>query len=122
MRVAGTFRIDQDVPMRTVRSHRLLLVLAFAATAVGALLVALAIQPGRPEKVAMASDAAATASPAPSSPELLIASAKPLPTPLPTSTLLPSGVADLTGMAVGEAFAHRLPIAVMIDDNRVARP
>jgi hypothetical protein len=31
-------------------------------------------------------------------------------------------VADLTGMHVPDALAHRLPIAVLIDDNRVARP
>lgn len=41
------------------------------------------------------------------------------PTPGPTPALLP---ADLTGLLVDPALAHRLPIAVMIDDARVARP
>jgi Protein of unknown function (DUF3048) N-terminal domain/Protein of unknown function (DUF3048) C-terminal domain len=52
--------------------------------------------------------------------------ATPLPTvasPSPTAT--PAGdlvAADLTGVLVAPNLAHRLPLAVMIDDNRVARP
>ncbi|MFL5757234.1 MAG: DUF3048 domain-containing protein, partial [Chloroflexota bacterium] len=45
--------------------------------------------------------------------------ATPVPTPLPS---LPPGIADLTGQHVADNLAHRLPIAVLIDDNRVARP
>jgi Protein of unknown function (DUF3048) N-terminal domain/Protein of unknown function (DUF3048) C-terminal domain len=50
-------------------------------------------------------------------------------TPTSTPTLAPSPsvavdptIADLTGMKTVPALAHRLPIAVTIDDNRVARP
>ncbi|HEX5825448.1 MAG TPA: DUF3048 domain-containing protein [Candidatus Limnocylindrales bacterium] len=43
------------------------------------------------------------------------------PSPSPTTPLL-VGIADLTGARVADALAHRLPIAVLIDDNRVARP
>ena len=43
------------------------------------------------------------------------------PTPTPTPTALP-GVAILDGSAVDPAVASRLPVAVMIDDNAVARP
>ena len=43
----------------------------------------------------------------------------PVPTPEPTPSLVP---ADLTGLLVAPELAHRLPIAVMIDDARVARP
>jgi hypothetical protein len=46
----------------------------------------------------------------------------PTPTPIPTPTPLPVGIGDLTGRHVDDAVAHRLPIAVLIDDNRVARP
>ncbi|HET9345141.1 MAG TPA: DUF3048 domain-containing protein [Candidatus Limnocylindrales bacterium] len=46
----------------------------------------------------------------------------PTPTPVPTPTPLPPGIGDLTGMPVDESVAHRTPIAVLIDDNRVARP
>jgi hypothetical protein len=60
--------------------------------------------------------AAITPSPSPSP------SPTPTPTAQPTATPLPNGIADLTGMHVDNALAHRLPIAVLIDDNRVARP
>ncbi len=43
----------------------------------------------------------------------------PTPSPSPTASLLP---ADLTGLPVDPTLAHRLPLAVMLDDNRVARP
>lgn len=46
------------------------------------------------------------------------------PTPVPTPTPLPIGMAysDLDGVAAPIALAHRLPLAIMIDDNRAARP
>ena len=60
------------------------------------------------------------------------ASASPSPTPLPSPsgtfdnspTPLPSGWAysDLDGVAAPADLAHRLPIAVMVDDNIIARP
>ena len=43
-------------------------------------------------------------------------------TPVPTEDVLARPGADLTGTAVDPALGHRLPIAVLIDDNRVARP
>jgi len=42
-----------------------------------------------------------------------------MPSPYPTPSLIP---ADLTGVLVEPDLAHRLPIAVMIDDSRKARP
>jgi hypothetical protein len=70
-----------------------------------------------------ASRAAISPSPSASSPSprpttSATPSASPTPPPPPPLT----GVADLTGEAVADPLAHRLPIAVLIDDNRVARP
>ena len=45
--------------------------------------------------------------------------------PSPSSSpALPAdpSVADLTGVTTDPALAHRLPLAVLIDDNQVARP
>jgi hypothetical protein len=58
----------------------------------------------------------ATPSPSPSPTRLVT------PTPVPTLDVLARPTADLTGMPVDPAVGHRLPIAVLIDDNRVARP
>jgi hypothetical protein len=64
---------------------------------------------------------AATSSPAP-------ATARPTPRPTPTPSATPEptvpalAAADLDGMLVDPAVAHRLPLAVSIDDNRIARP
>lgn len=49
------------------------------------------------------------------------------PSPVPTDTPVPTptpltGVAPLDGMTADYATANRLPIAVMVDDNAVARP
>ncbi len=41
------------------------------------------------------------------------------PTPTPSTGLVP---ADLDGVLVAPELAHRLPLAVMIDDSRAARP
>ena len=49
----------------------------------------------------------------------------PTPTPLPTPTATPASSvepADLSGVLVAPALAHRLPLAVMLDDSRAARP
>jgi hypothetical protein len=48
-------------------------------------------------------------------------SPSPAPSPSPTAGVDPT-IADLTGEKVDPSLAHRLPIAVTIDDNRVARP
>jgi len=50
-------------------------------------------------------------------------------TPSAAATALPSpsvpvdpSVADLTGLMTAPVLAHRLPLAVLLDDNRIARP
>ena len=73
--------------------------------------------PGSPGPVvAVRPTPAATASPPPSQAPLATA------TPIASVDVLAGPNADLTGTAVDPALAHRLPIAVLIDDNRVARP
>lgn len=50
-------------------------------------------------------------------------SATPTPTPTPTATPTPlTGVALLDGVTTDPAKASRLPLAIMIDDNVIARP
>src|SRR5262245_61711504 len=68
----------------------------------------------------------ATATPGP---ELVAATLLPSPTatPKPTATSEPTATpqvqaADLDGMLVDASLAHRLPLAVSIDDSRAARP
>lgn len=60
-----------------------------------------------------------TPTPIPSATPLPTPTTSPSPTPVPTPSLVP---AVLTGLPVDPALAHRLPIAVMIDDARAARP
>jgi len=57
------------------------------------------------------------------------ATPSPVPAPAATATALPSPVptldptiADLTGVTTDPSLAHRLPLAVLLDDNRIARP
>ncbi|MBA2719083.1 MAG: DUF3048 domain-containing protein [Chloroflexi bacterium] len=108
------------------RSPRSLAVAAAVAAVlvVGGVLL-LILRPG-----AVVAPIAAAAEPTPSRPATT-PSPSPTPTPSvpapatipsPTPTPLIPGVADLTGMRVSDALAHRLPIAVLIDDNRIARP
>jgi hypothetical protein len=95
-----------------------------AVVAIAALLSFLLIRPETsPPAIAAAPSPSPTAVP-PSPPFTQSPSPSPSPTPspTPTPTPLPSGIADLTGNHVNDALAHRLPIAVMIDDNRIARP
>ena len=61
--------------------------------------------------VTAAQSPAATPSPSPS----------PTPSAEPTTPIDPT-IADLTGVKTDPTLAHRLPIAVLIDDNQVARP
>jgi len=70
--------------------------------------------------------AAATPTPSPSpSPT---ATATPSDTPAPTESLGPTAIpdgwvySDLDGVAAPADHAHRLPLAIMIDDNKNARP
>jgi hypothetical protein len=74
------------------------------------------------------------AGPSPSSSPIAIATptvsptASPTDSPSPTSTPGPTGIpagweySDLDGMAAPADLAHRLPLAIMIDDYRSARP
>jgi len=66
--------------------------------------------------------ATATLSPVPSDTPTPMPS--PSPSTGPTPTPLPSGMAysDLDGVLTTQDLAHRLPMAVMVDDNIVARP
>jgi hypothetical protein len=75
--------------------------------------------------VALASGDLTTRSPSPTAAPTPSASATPTPTPLPTATPAPTPTlveAPLTGRMVQEAVAERHPIAVMVDDQRDARP
>jgi hypothetical protein len=72
--------------------------------------------------VAAAPTPTPTATPSPTPSPTRAPTPTPSPSPSPTPTPLPVGIADLTGMHVDDALAHRLPIAVLIDDNRIARP
>jgi hypothetical protein len=111
---------------RTWTGHRNLTIvvplIAVAAIAMGSMAV-VALAKGTPQ-----------ATPSPSA--LAVATATPTPTPIPTptpsptpttfagSTPLPAGwaFAALDGVPTTAALANRLPMAVMIDDNKVARP
>jgi hypothetical protein len=105
------------------RAPRRLTVAASVAVAVLVLGVAfLVLRPPSAVPTIAAADPSpspvATPSPTPS----VAPSPSPSPTPSPTPTPLLPGIADLTGVRVDDALAHRLPIAVLIDDNRIARP
>ncbi|HYH94163.1 MAG TPA: DUF3048 domain-containing protein [Candidatus Saccharimonadales bacterium] len=69
-----------------------------------------------PSAVPSATPTVPSASPSPSAP------ATPSPVPPSPTPSAPSTVADLTGLSVDPDVAHRLPLAVMIDDSRAARP
>jgi hypothetical protein len=76
-----------------------------------------------------AGSTAALASPTPSPTPSPTATPSPRPSPSPSPTASPSPsptpdrlAADLTGLLVPRDLAHRMPIAVVIDDNRIARP
>jgi hypothetical protein len=93
---------------------------ALSVALVGGFLI-LRPAPSAPPGVAVANP---TPTPAPSPSPTSSPSLAPAPTalPSPSATPLLAGIADLTGAHVADALAHRLPIAVLIDDNRIARP
>lgn len=91
----------------------LLLAIAVAATACGP-----GAPPASPSPVAEASP---TTAPTASAPRTQPPSPAPTPTPSPTATPLPD-TADLTGVPADPDVAHRLVLAVMLDDARAARP
>lgn len=101
-------------PARLARSA-LVGALALGGVLVGGVVACGPAAPTPPASVAVVATPSPTPSPTPTP--------SPSPTPTPTPTLTPSlEPADLTGVLVAPDRAHRLPIAVMIDDNRAARP
>jgi DUF3048 family protein len=102
--------------------HRRVLIHRIAVAAIAVLVAACGSS--APQSMAIGQRPTATASPALAASPSASPTTSPSPTatPQPTATPLPNGIADLTGMHVPDALAHRLPIAVLIDDNRVARP
>jgi hypothetical protein len=99
-------------------SRRTIVISAVALTAVlvGAVLIL------RPGSSAPPVVAVAVPTPTPAPRRSPTPSPSPTAVPSPTPTPLLTGIADLTGARVADALAHRLPIAVLIDDNRIARP
>jgi hypothetical protein len=63
-----------------------------------------------------------TPSPSPIASDILSASPSSDPSPSPSPSPYPTGIAPLDGMQAEASKADRLPLAVMIDDNIVARP
>jgi Protein of unknown function (DUF3048) N-terminal domain/Protein of unknown function (DUF3048) C-terminal domain len=111
------------VPRPALSAGVVLIVAAVVIVAV------LAIRPGTSSApiVADASPVPTSRPTAPPTPSPVPVSPSPSPSAAPSAT--PSagptyapGIADLTGLRVPNRLAHRLPIAVLIDDNRVARP
>jgi hypothetical protein len=95
-------------------------VLVIGATALALLRPGASAEPTTAVQPSVAPAPSRSVPPAASAPPTLVPS--PTPTPAPTPTPLLPGVADLTGARVRDDLAHRLPIAVLIDDNRIARP
>ena len=92
---------------------------ALSLALVGAAALLLRPTPSAPPVVAVVNP---TPTPSPTPSPTPTPAPTPTPTPSPTFAPLLDGVADLTGARVPDALAHRLPIAVLIDDNRIARP
>jgi hypothetical protein len=100
--------------------------------AVGAIAIVAILAAGLLTAVNSGSTPHATATATASATLVAEASASPSPTPLPSPsgtfdnspTPLPPGwvYSDLDGVAAPADLAHRLPIAVMVDDNIIARP
>jgi hypothetical protein len=83
-----------------------------------------ALLPATPQVAAVVPSPSPSAAPSPTPRPTPRPTAAPTPTPLPTPSPTPATEAEsaLTGELVPIALANRLPIAVSIDDNRVARP
>jgi hypothetical protein len=100
-------------PLAAWRPAALALIVALAATACGSG----GASPSASPRAAVSPSAAPTATATPS----------PTPAPTPTATPAPTPTplvepADLTGLLVAPELAHRIPLAVMIDDSKKARP
>jgi hypothetical protein len=99
-------------------------IVAIVALLAGTLLVVEGA--GKTAQATASPTVAVTASPSPSPSPSASPTPEPSPSPYvdPGPTPMPSGWAysDLDGVATTAALAHRLPLAIMIDDNSVARP
>jgi hypothetical protein len=119
------WRIERVIK-RTLANHKALAIALPAIAVVAFLATSLALAAG----VGGTSQAGATPSVTPSDIPSTSPSDSPTPffSPTPTPNLgptpLPAGMAysDLDGVAASTNLAHRLPIAIMIDDNKAARP
>jgi hypothetical protein len=116
--------------MMRIRANRKILVVAIVALAV-VTAGAAAFVVAQPFAIAQATPSAsaspsleASPSPSPTPEESLSPSPTDTAEPSPTPSSLPAdwAYADLDGVAAPQAAAHRLPMAIMIDDNTVARP
>jgi hypothetical protein len=115
---------------RNVTGHRKVAVVVAAVCIVSIAGTGLLVWPGLARSSPASTPAPATASPTASPIPSPTSSPTPSPSPSPSPTIdtnptaIPSGWAysDLDGVAAPPDLAHRLPLAVMIDDNKVARP
>ncbi len=113
---------------RTWTGHRSLVV-AISAVAVVAIVsagVLVAVNSGGAPQASLAPTAIATATASPVQSDSPTLEPSPGPTASPTDSpaALASGLAysDLDGVPTTSDLAHRLPLAIMVDDNVVARP
>ena len=113
-----------------IRAHRKILAIAIVALAV-VTAGAAAFVVAQPFAIAQATPSASPSLEASTSPSQSASPAESLsPSPMdttepsPTPSSLPAdwAYADLDGVAAPQAAAHRLPMAIMVDDNAVARP
>jgi hypothetical protein len=96
-------------------------VIAIVAIVGAGLLVV--VKPGGTAQSTATPSASTTQSVAPESePPFPTSSIEPTDSPGPTETPGPETYADLDGVEAPSNLAHRLPVAIMIDDNIVARP
>lgn len=118
--------------MNRIRANRRILAVAVAGLAV-VTVAATAFVVAQPFAVAQAvasatPSATPTAEPSPSASPSPTDTPTAEPTPTDSPDLLPSPLptgwayADLDGVGAPAADAHRLPMAIMVDDNTVARP
>ncbi len=106
--------------------HRALVIAvsAIAIVAIVATGVLIVVRPGGTAQATATPSATPTAVASPSASD----SPTPLPSPSPTLEGSPTPIpadwaySDLDGVAAPASLAHRLPLAIMIDDNKVARP
>jgi len=112
--------------------HRMV-VLAISAVAIVAIVATgllVVVGPGLTAQATPTPTAAPTAAPTDTPTPSPTDTPTPEPTPTPTDTPVPTptplpadwGYSDLDGVAAPLTLAHRLPLAIMVDDNSVARP